>query len=478
MKKPNILLLMTDQMQGRVTFPNHPCKTPNLDSISKQGTLFKRAYTPNAVCSPARASLMTGLLPHNHGVTVVIHTVDDDQALLRTDKPHWAMKLEKEGYVNGYFGKWHVERSEQLDQFGWSWYKDKDKIALHKKKQEELLNLIVADKKKYHLKKNNEGPAGYNDTLLYAVTNQPIEHRPLGVTTSLALDFLDEVLSKDDPWCCFYSLTEPHDPFVCGKEAFDLYDVDKLELPPNTFDDLKDKPGLYRKAGRVWANLTTRERKEAMACYYASITEIDQQIGRLIAKLEDNDALEDTIIIFTSDHGEMLGARGLYTKNISALEEVYNIPLIMAGPGIPKGHISKARVGLHDLCPTILELTDCEPIQNPDSRSFAPIFSNPELEADYTDGFAEYHGGRILLTQRVAWRGPWKYIFNGFDIDELYHLEKDPYEMINIINNPENDKELRQISRFMWQRMKDTNDHSMVNSHYPIIRVAQYGPNI
>ena len=119
MKRPNILFLMTDQMQGRVLDPNHPCRTPNFDRLATRGVRLPRAYTPNAVCSPARASLMTGLLPHTHGVLEVTHTVDDDQSCLRTGFPHWAQRLEQAGYRTGYFGKWHVERSGDLARFGW-----------------------------------------------------------------------------------------------------------------------------------------------------------------------------------------------------------------------------------------------------------------------------------------------------------------------------------------------------------------------
>ena len=109
MSSPNILFLMTDQMQGRVLEPDNPCQTPNLDRLAARGMRFRPRLHANAVCSPARASLMTGLLPHNHGVLFVEHTVDADQAVLRSQHPHWAERLTDAGYNTGYFGKWHVE---------------------------------------------------------------------------------------------------------------------------------------------------------------------------------------------------------------------------------------------------------------------------------------------------------------------------------------------------------------------------------
>lgn len=153
---------------------------------------------------------------------------------------------------------------------------------------------------------------------------------------------------------------------------------------------------------------------------------------RLIDRIDEVGELENTIIVFTSDHGEFLGAHGLYCKNISAAEEAYNIPLVMAGPGIASGQESEAIVGLHDLCPTLLELTDCPMIEAPDSKSFMPVLDQPNKTDDYQIGYAEYFGGRMILTQRVVWDELWEYVFNGFDLDELYHLSDDPYELQNI----------------------------------------------
>jgi arylsulfatase A-like enzyme len=118
-RRPNILFLMVDQMQGRVLEPKHPCKTPHLDRLSERGVRFPRAYTPNAICSPARASLMTSLLPHNHGVIQNTHVVPEEQAVLRAEKPHWAQRLQAAAYRMAYFGKWHVERTNELVRFGW-----------------------------------------------------------------------------------------------------------------------------------------------------------------------------------------------------------------------------------------------------------------------------------------------------------------------------------------------------------------------
>jgi len=472
--RPNVLFLMTDQMQGRVLEPDHPCRTPNFDRLASQGVRFRRAYTPNAVCSPARASLMTGLLPHNHGVLTVTHVVDDDQSCLRTDRPHWAQRLRADGYRTAYFGKWHVERSHDLDSFGWETYADEQSGIFRTAKRPSAnpeRDLSIAG--------YCGGPAGYQKGLLYGVTDVPPEERPMGVVTQAALDHLDEVLDGEKPWCVFVSVQEPHDPFVAGREAFDLYDPDLIELPPNARDELAGRPGIYRKVAQVWKDMTDRQRREAAACYYATITEIDAQFGRLIDRVREAGSLDDTVVVVTTDHGEALSAHGLYCKNFSAAEEIYNIPLVVAGPGLARGAVTQARVGLHDLCPTLLELVGAEPIDVPDSRSFASVLRDPAgREGDYATGFAEFYGGRMIVTQRVVWDGPWKFVFNGFDFDELYNLDDDPYEMSNLAEEPACAGRLRQMTAQMWRAVRDTGDMSLLNSHYPCLRVAPYGPRI
>ena len=474
--QPNILFLMTDQMQGQVLRPDHVCQTPNFDKLAKRGVRFDRAYTPNAVCSPARASLMTGLLPHNHGVLEVTHVVDDDQCVLRTEHPHWAQRLEAAGYQTMYFGKWHVERSNDLTQFGWQVNGVTGGQLFKDFRDGVMANAKAAS---FSLRQDNELPAGYQKSILYGVTDQPVEQRGVGLTTNLAYQHLQEAVKGDDPWCCFVSVLEPHDPFICGEEAFSKYDVDAIDLCPNVYDDLEDKPNIYRKAGLTWANFTDRQKKEAATCYYASVTEIDEQFGRLIDLVEQAGQLDNTIVVLTSDHGELLGSHGLYCKNYSGFEEVYHIPMVLAGPSVAQDKVSDARVGLHDLCPTLLDMVQVDGIDVVDSKSFASLLSDPNGEsANFQKGFAEYHGGRYRLTQRVVYDGAWKLVMNGFDYDELYNLDKDPYEMTNLINDPACRDQLYDLTKYMWQVIRDTGDRSLWNSQYPVLRVAPFGPEI
>jgi arylsulfatase A-like enzyme len=474
-KKPNILILMCDQLQGRVFDPDHVCQTPNLDRLASRGIRFRRAYTPNAVCSPARASLMTGLHVHSHGVLNVTHTTDDDQAKLRTEHPHWAQRLRDAGYRTAYFGKWHVERSFDLDRFGWdvNGCEGSDLLA------ERLRSARTATESETWSLRREYATPGYRPDLFYGVTSTPPEKRRLGIVTQLAEEYLAEAAAQNDPWCCFVSLSEPHDPFVAGEEAFARYSVESIPLAPNVHDELTGRPGIYRKAARVWRGMTDRERREAAACYYASITEIDAQFGRLLGLLDSSGALDDTIVVLTADHGELLGAHGLYCKNFSAYEEIYNVPLIVAGPGLAKAHVTDARVGSHDLGPTLLELADAQRLDTADSRSFVPVLRDPDAAAgDFTTGFAEYFGNRYYITYRVTWDGPWKYIHNGFDMDELYNLAQDPYELHNLAEDQSYEDILIKMATLMWQFVRDTGDDTLLNTHYPILRLAPVGPGV
>jgi len=475
--RPNILFLFADQMQGKVLEPESPCLTPNIDRLIANGIRFSRAYTTSAVTSPAQASLMTGLLPHNHGMVWVRHCVDDDQGCLREDKPHWAQRLSAAGYRTGLFTRWMVERSNDLPKFGWQ-----EGVTQSSPEQaEKAKELRGGDESeaRYSLEKRYDSPPGYEQRPFYAVTDSPTEHRGLGVSAAFAREFLEDAVQGSQPWCCFFSFSEPHDPFITRQEDFDKYDVDAIPLAPNVHDDLEGRPNIYKKAQRAWANLTDRERREAAACYYASITEIDEVYGNLIELVEQAGQLDNTVVIVSSDHGEMLGAHGLYCKNLTAVEEIYHIPMVFSGPGLAKGKVSPAIVGLHDVCPTLLELTGAEPFDSPDSVSFASALRDPDGEsAKFDTGYAEYFGGRYILTQRVLWHGPWKFVFNGFDFDELYNLDDDPYEMANLAASPDHQDVLRQMMKLTWERIRDTGDTSVLNSHYPILRLAPFGPGI
>jgi arylsulfatase A-like enzyme len=471
--RPNILLLMTDQMQGRVLEPGHPCQRPNFDRLAARGVRFTRATTPSATCSPARASLMTGRLPHSHGVFEVTHCTDLDQNRLRENLPHWAQRLRQAGYFTGYVGKWHVDREESPGRFGWQI--DASQHSQRWRQQHAADHYSEDD---FMLMRANDQPPGYRAFAHYAVTREPPEQRNIGQCIETAMPILDEAAASGQPWCCVLSCHAPHDPFIAGQEAYSRYRVDDLPLPASACDDLAGRPYGYAKIAAQWRGLTDDQQRQCMACYYAMISEIDTFYGRVLDWLDRTGQAENTIVVLTSDHGELLGAHGLYCKNISAFEEVYHIPLVMAGPGIAAGATSSARVGLHELGPTLLELAGAEPIDTAgESRSFADVLGEPagRAAAERQQAYAEYFGNVFRYTQRVLWDGNWKFVFNGYDRDELYNLDDDPAELRNLIDEAAHRHRAVSMMKRIWQIADDSGD-PMSKLNYPGCRTGMVGP--
>ena len=475
--RPNLLLFLTDGMQAASLDSGHPCLTPNFDALARRGVHFTNAHTTCPTCSPARASLLTGLLPHNHGVLEVEHGRDADQCALRTDHPHFAQRLAQSGYRTGYFGKWHVERSNELQQFGWQ-----DSIV---KGAEHLSGLGRGDlgPRSYELDDlltgYIEGPAGYNRVLHWGVTDTPIDKRYPGLTAQDADAWIQSVTGDRDPWCCCVSFSEPNEALVAGRDAWNRYDAGSLPLPTNFFDDMAGRPNLYRREQDIGRHYPEQHWQSARACYMARISELDDFFGRLMARIESANALENTIVILLSDHGRYVGAHGFEAHNFGAFEEIYRIPLVVAGPGVASGTQCNAPVSIADLCPTICELSESESIDVQDSRSMAELLRAPETKhADFETGFAEYHGTRFSLTQRIVWRDNWKFAFNGFDFDELYDLESDPHEMRNVAGDPQQRSRIERMMSDVWSWVRNTRDRTILETHYYSMRFAAVGPNV
>ncbi len=482
MRRPNLLLVVPDGMQAQTTFPESPCRTPNVDRIAARGLRFRRAYTVQFTCSPARASLMTGVLPHNHGVLQVEHTVDDDQCVLRTDYPHWAQGLCDAGYRTAYFGKWHIERSNDLRRFGWQ-----EGGSDHAAAQRALGAGVTATADLLDGAapvRYDEGPDGYRPVLHYAATPVPTERRAFAATTRAAQAFLESAAAAGGPWACCVSFAEPNVPLIANRDAYRGYDLDAIDLPASLGDTFAHSPAIYRRQREVFGAISEREWRQARAVYYALIGELDAQVGTLLDQLERLQVLDDTIVVFMSDHGRYVGAHGFDAHNFGAFEEAYRIPLVIAGPGVAgPGVVADsdvdAIVSLVDVAPTLLELTGAPPIEAPDSRSFADLLRDPVGAASNHDcAYAESCGNRFLMTQRILWQGAWKFVFNGFDYDELYNLAADPDELTNLGADPRHAQRRRDMMAEIWRRARATGDSSIVDTHYAPMRIAAVGPEI
>ncbi len=467
-KKPNVLLFMMDQVSNEGFREGSPCRTPNLDRIKERGVHFDRAYTPNPVCTPARASLHTGLLPHNHGATQV-HLPglsDPDIAKLKEDKTHWAQQLLKAGYRTGHFGKWHVDYFHNVNRFGWEEWDPG--VTLH----------AGPVKKAWEVGEGVEPNPGYTMPGFCCPTEVPLEERPQYTNYERAAEWLGRALEADDPWVCALSFSGPHSRKDAHVDLVDEYLKMDLPLAESRNHDCSDKPEIYQMVHDTFKGLTDEDHKKIRACAFASIEEHDRLFGKILDQVEAAGQLDDTIVIFTTDHGEALGAHGVYTKILFSHEAVYNIPLRICGPGVAKGVTTTARVGLHDLCPTILELVDAEAIAETDGCSAAALLADPKShEDDWTIGFAENYGSQLVFCQRLIWDGDWKLVYNAFGKSELYNLAEDPNEMQNRIDDPKADDILKRLAKKLWNNIYATNDADWMVTP-PCFRFFPYGPGI
>lgn len=454
---------MADQQRASTVERGGQCLTPHLQGLAAAGARFERCYAPNPICSPTRASLFTGYLPHAHGVTDVTHAVPAPMAELREGLPFWSRELEAAGYRTGYFGKWHIERSDELERFGFQEYEVDLRLVGVQEHTEPLLRSLTVRQ------------PGYKDLLVAGVSAAPASASRERALFERGGEFVRAgALERDRPWALVISTEAPHDPFVAPQEYFARYDPDAIEQPASFRDPLTDKPTIYRRIREAWSGLQWEDFAFASACYYALCSMLDDEVGRLLALLEETGQAQDTLVVFTSDHGDYLGAHGLLLKGVAAFEEAYRVPLLMRGPGVTPGLVIDEPVGLIDVPRTLMRIlldTDYECQGGDLSARLAG-----QQAAGPGEAFAEFHGQRFGYTQRVVWSGDWKYVFNGFDEDELYDLTNDPFELRNLAGDPEQRERLEELARRMWGRASETGDTTLLDAHYGMFRFAPVGP--
>ena len=463
--RPNVLFLMTDHANQRALAAGSPCLVPNLDGLAADGVRFGRCYTTNAICSPARASLMTGLYPSTHGMWDCTHT----QRAEWVDVPagrftYFSQILAGAAYRNAYFGKWHVEQSGRLEDFGWHEYD----VACGNAPVKAIPGSEVLVSKE-----------GYSDYVLCGVSEDD------DARTHPAFDKGIEFIrrhagggSSDQPFFCFVSAGEPHDPYIPPKRFLDLYDPASVPTSPTLREEPTGKPEVVRRLRAVWDAVSDEDWRRATAAYRAVITFIDSEVGRILDVLKETGQYDNTIVVFTSDHGDMLGGHGLVAKGIgTSYEEVYNVPLIVRGPGIAGGREdSRTLTSLLDLPATLLDLCGADGLEAAQGRSLRPVLEGSADPLDWRDAYAEFFGQRFVYTQRIVWHDDWKYVFNPGGIDELYDLADDPDERTNLADDPAHRETLLAMCKRMWRKMKAIGDESLFNTQYATLRTAPIGP--
>ena len=479
--RPNILIFMTDQEQAGVVAPDHPCLTPNADRLARDGLRFTQTYTPTAHCCPARATFMTGLYPSRHGVynnvcnRAAIHTG------LNPEMSTFAEPLAAAGYTLTLCGKWHVSADEEPADRGW---KEREvtsaKGTHHGRSIDEWRKGPLTPDGEPRRRGHVQRP-GWGDFVVYETLPDvgPMGYEALHdcQVVRAAVSALGELARQETPWCLFVGPVGPHDPFCVPERFVRLYDPAQIDLPPSYHDTLEDKPRIVQRQRRqLWDQLSEDEVRESIAHYWAFCTLEDALFGEVLDALDASGQADNTLVIFMSDHGDYCGAHGLYLKGVPAFREAYHIPCIMRWPrGIHNpGRSVDAFVTLADFAPTFMELAGVTPPDRLTGRSLVS-FLDGQVPADWPDTvYGQLNGVELYYSQRIVATHDFKYVYNGFDFDELYDLRSDPHEMVNLAENPEYTEVKHDLVRRMWRFAAQEDD--IIFNPYGTVALAPWGP--
>jgi len=424
--RPNIILFMTDQLRRDALgcYGNEICRTPNLDALAGQGACFENAFTVSPVCSPSRASLMTGLYPHNNGVMINTHIAPAWNRGLSPDAQTFSAILKRAGYVLDYVGKWHVHQDLGPCEFGF----DRHDSPLTKKDIIPGSEIVTTF-------------ANGTTQILAAANGHSAEDTTLAARTGRGIAMMRERAAQGRPFFLRVDVTEPHHANIPPEPYASMYDP--ADIPPwrNFHEDFRGKPdghmrkreewGLVDKGWEWWSRIVAK--------YYGEVTHIDACVGELRAAIEQLGLSNNTIFVFSTDHGDALGSHNHCEKAGTMYDEVFRIPLLVKAPPrwVSPGK-ADSFVTLMDLMPTFVEWAGAELGEPIDGQSLAPMMRGQNI-ADWPDSvYCESHGEVWgYFSQRMVRTKRWKYVYAPHTRDELYDLQEDPAELSNLIDHPD-----------------------------------------
>ncbi len=460
-RQPNILLIMTDQhrLSGVGAYGPTPCRTPNLDALARQGVRFETAYTTCPVCTPARASVITGLYPHAHGMTGNPHQLGACVSELPDHPDLLPHRLQRAGYRLGFTGKWHLGTGQESVRRPGSYITMPNKPSLPEhfgftghQQARDGKGHTCPEYEAYLTEHGFSGktrppePGAAAPSHNYGILAGPEESTYSWFLADQTMRLMDDFSQGEAPFFIWHNFSGPHHPWLVPQEAYDLYKDVRIPEWPNFRWDSQGTPGphqmnIHPRGGELqWADW-----ERAIRHYYAYVTLIDRQIGRMLDHLDALGLRQDTLIIFTADHGETLGSHGgLTNKGWSHFEEIQRVPLIVAPPGPPApgcrtpGSAAPEFASLLDIYPTILDYAEAGfPTEQIHGMSLKPLLDGTPAawrDAAFVEFFAVFHMATTLFTAR---KGNMKYGWNSVGQDELYDLDADPWETANVIDAPD-----------------------------------------
>jgi arylsulfatase A-like enzyme len=484
----NVLLITTDQQRADSigAYGNPVCRTPNLDRLAGEGTTFTSCRTQNPFCQPARATILTGTMPSTHGVTFNGRDLPEEETGRSV-----ATTFARAGYRTGFFGKAHfattfpylpsgklesVEGSAAMDDdwagpyfgfehvqlllFGhnlrtaplmgtWNWCFGPAPFGLHYGRWLYRDGVAKGNERLAAMQPEAAGAVwDHTQTWRSAIDE---EHHPTTWTADTAIDWLGERAGNDEPFFGWVSFADPHHPMDPPGRWFDLYDpADVAEvLPEQRPGELDAKPpvhamwsqgaargGMFEWANPGGASLTDVDLARMIAAYYGMVSQLDHNIGRILDAIDRLGLAGDTMVIMSTDHGEMLGDHRIIFKGPVHYEGLLRVPLIVRGPGIPAGATATDPVGTIDLAPTMLAAAG---VELPTHLEGSPLFTTdgapaPREHVVTEDDFAALLDVplRTITTDRYKLTA----YLDAPGVGELYDLQDDPGEFVNRWDDP------------------------------------------
>lgn len=448
--QPNILFILTDQHTYSTlsAYGASQCETPHLDALSEKAWIYNKAYSVSPICTPTRASLQTGVYPSKHGMVTniyskgtMVHELPDDEALL-------SRRLLAQGYSVGYTGKWHLGAGKDPKNLGGVEYPfitktmkfsglpsdvgyEGDDFPGHGgigDRYASFHDYLKAKGKTYAFKmihepypKAAEITSGADTTVPHYLVDRTIGH-------------LKNFKKRTNPFFYMLNFWQPHEPYYVPTEFLDRYREMNIQPWTTYHQDTKGLPMIHnvqRNLGGNWEKV-----QEFVRCYYAAITHIDHEIGRLIQYLKEDGLYNNTVIIFSSDHGETLGVHaGLSDKGLDMYEETVHVPLLIRYPQKTPQRFDQL-VHTCDIYSTILDIAGVQrEVAERDGQSLLRLFE----DASWREYLVSESSGLDFMsyTQRMIRDETFKFVFHVGEVDELYHLNDDPFEQHNLVHQPE-----------------------------------------
>ena len=437
--KPNVLFLICDDLNCDLACYGHPLvKSPNIDRLARRGVRFENAYCQYPLCGPSRASFMTGLYPdqtliHNNAIYLREH-LPNVQSMSQMFREHeyFATRI---GKIYHYGVPRHIGTSGHDDPDSWNYTinpRGRDKDEEHK-----VFTLV---------------PGQYGGTLSWLAAEGTDLDQTDGIAGSEAIELLEQYAADSRQFFLAVGLYRPHTPYVAPKKYFDMYPREKLVVPtiPEGYRETLPAPAwksINRKKDQI--NLPDDLARQAIQAYYASITFADAQLGRILDALDKTGLADNTIVLFTSDHGYHMGEHGHWQKT-TLFENAARVPLIIAGPGAEAiGKTATTPAEMVDFYPTLAELCDLEAPKFLSGVSLAPALVDPNA-MPRDSALTQYANGYSIRTPEYRYT---EWGEAGAEGSELYDRRADPAELVNLANQPEHAATVKQLSALLQKRI-------------------------